>query len=62
MYLGGLGAYPPPPRFFLKFEPSESGSEAFRDIFEVLVAVIITDRFFAIETGASASMPTFHSI
>ena len=28
-----------PPRIFFNFEPSESGSEAFCDSFEVLIAV-----------------------
>ena len=37
--LGGSGGMPP--RNFLNFEPSKSGSELFRDSFAVLVAVIL---------------------
>ena len=38
-FLGGSGGMPPQNLF--KFEPSESGSEAFRDSFEVLEAVVL---------------------
>ena len=58
-FVGGSGGMPPlPPRNLKNFEPSESGSEAFRDSFEAS-SCGITDRFLAKLTGATASMHAY---